>query len=274
MARRSRDGEILDSASRARRRADALPRRAGGARRARVVEFLWLSTEPRLGSGSRASPSPDRVIGARLDRDPLEHVGDRLARVDGGLERVEDVLPADQHHRVDAVLEQRRDGRALQPVALVLEPVDLDEVRRQLGAVAQAAQRGGDLLGAAHEHAGDLLRLLHRRLDAVEPELVGRLLGEVDDVVERARERVDVGGVERRAAVAVAGEPGEDVVGDPVALLLAEQDLAREGGLLGVVREQVAQQQRDALHVARGLLEQAEQLEVGLRLRRPHAGRP
>ena len=142
-----------------------------------------------------------------------------------------------------------------------------------VGAAAQPAQRARDLLGAADEQAGDLLRLLHRRLDAVEPELVGRLLGVVDDVVERARQRVHVGRVEPRAAAAVAGEPVEDVVGDPVALLLAQQDLVRERRLLGVVRQQVAQQQRDALHVAARLLEQAEQLGVGLRLHRPHATR-
>jgi hypothetical protein len=89
-----------------------------------------------------------------------------------------------------------------------------DELRWQVGGAAQRAQRRCDLLGAA-EQVGDLLGLLHRRLDAVEPELVGRLLGGVDDVVER-----------------------------------------------------------DALDVAGGLLEQRQQLRVGLRLRRPHAGRP
>ena len=55
---------------------------------------------------------------------------------------------------------------ALQPVALVLQPVDLHEVRRELGARAQAAQRLGDLLAGADEHVGDQRRLLHRRLDA------------------------------------------------------------------------------------------------------------
>ena len=117
-------------------------------------------------------------------------------------------------------------------------------------------------------------RLLHRRLDAVEDELVGGLLGVVDDVVERARERVHVGRVERRAApVPVARQAVQDVVGDAVALLLAEQDVAGERGLLGVVREQVAEQQRAALDVARGLLEEPEQLGVRLRLRWPHAAR-
>ena len=37
-------------------------------------------------------------------------------------------------------------------VALVLEPVDLDEVRAEVGAAAEAAQRPGDALAAAEEH--------------------------------------------------------------------------------------------------------------------------
>ena len=130
--------------------------------------------------------------------------------------------------------------------------------------VAQPAQRVGDLLGGADEHVGDLLGLLHRRLDAVEPELVGGLLGVVDDVVERAGERVHVGRVERRAPRAVLGEPVQDVVGDPVALLLAQRACrAPSAGALGIVGEHVAQQQRGALHVAPRLLEELEQHGVG-----------
>ena len=53
-----------------------------------------------------------------------------LRRVDRLLEALEDVLPADHHHRVDPVVEQRRDRLAVDPVALVLEPVDLDRVVR------------------------------------------------------------------------------------------------------------------------------------------------
>src|SRR4029453_10910338 len=41
--------------------------------------------------------------------DSLEDVGGRLCRVDGALQDREDVLPADHHHRVDAVREQGRD---------------------------------------------------------------------------------------------------------------------------------------------------------------------
>ena len=124
---------------------------------------------------------------------------DRLAGVDRRLERLEDVLPADHDHRVDAAREQRGDAVALQAVALVLQAMDLDQVRAELGARAQAAQRLRDLLARADEHVGELDRLLHRRLDAVETELRRGVLGVVDDVVERRRQRIAVAGVERRA---------------------------------------------------------------------------
>ena len=148
---------------------------------------------------------------------------------------------------------------ALQAVALVLQAVDLDQVRRQLGARAQAAQRLRDLLAGADEHLGELDRLLHRRLDAVQAELRGGLLGVVDDVVERGRERVAVAGVERRPHPPAPGQPVDDVVGDAIAFLLADLQVLRERGVLGVLGEQVAQQQPAALHVAPGLLDEGHQ---------------
>ena len=76
---------------------------------------------------------------------------------------------------------------------------------------------------------------------------------------------VAVGGVERRAAAVAAVEAVDDVVGDAVALLLAEDELAREVGALGVVDEQVAQQQRRALHVAAASSNSVEQPRVAWR---------
>ncbi len=51
-------------------------------------------------------------------------------------------------------------------------------------------------------------------------------------------------------------------MGDAVALVLAEQEVAREVGALGIIREQIAQQQGGALDVASALLEQLEDLVV------------
>ena len=105
----------------------------------------------------------------------------------------------------------------------------------ELGARAQAAQRLRDLLAGADEHLGELDRLLHRRLHAVEPELRRDLLGVVDDVVERGRQRVAVAGVERRAHAPPAGQPVDDVVRDAVAFLLADLQVLGERAALGVV---------------------------------------
>ena len=152
--------------------------------------------------------------------------------------------------------------------------MDLDQVDRQLLAGAQRAQRLGDLLGRRDQHVGHRDGLLHRRLDRVQPEVVGGLLGVVDDVVERRGQVVDVGRLERRPLAGALVQPVDDVVGDAVALLLALEDLAREvGAAVGEAVEHVAQQRARARDVRAGLLEKvvetsvrpaAEQLQAGL----------
>ena len=101
------------------------------------------------------------------------------------------------------------------------------------------------------------LPLLHRRLDLVEAQVVGRLLREVDDVVERGGQRVDVLAVDRGDEGLV--EPPDDVVRDAVALLLAEEDLA--GELLapvGVGAKELVEQIGRADDVPPGLLEEVK----------------
>ena len=53
-----------------------------------------------------------------------------------------------------------------------------------------------------------------------------------------------------------------DVVRDPVAVLLADQDVPREVGLLGIVAQHLVEQVGAAHDVRRGLLEQVEELTV------------
>ena len=114
----------------------------------------------------------------------------------------------------------------------------------------QTAERLLDLLGGADEHVGELDRLLHRRLDAVEAKRVSHLLGVVDDVVERGRQTVTVAGVERGAHPPAAREPMDHVVGDAIALVLALANVRRKPGAIGIVDQQVAQQQARPQHVA------------------------
>ena len=156
----------------------------------------------------------------------------RLGRVDRVLEALEDVLPADHEHRVDPALEQRRERLADDAVALVLEPVDLDREVADVVEVAQARHR------LARSGAPPACRIrasccacsigASMRYSAEE---VGDLLDEVDDVVDRRGERVDVLAVDRRDERRV--QPLDDVVRDAVALLLADDDVARELAVIG-----------------------------------------
>ena len=66
----------------------------------------------------------------------------------------------------------------------------------------------------------------------------------------------------------------DDVVGDPVAVLLADQDVAGQVVALGEVQQHLLEQARGAQDVAAGLLEQVEELAVarGETLGQPHRG--
>ena len=110
------------------------------------------------------------------------------------------------------------------------------------------------------EYRGERLGLLHRRLDLVEAEVVGDLLGVVDDVVERGRQLVDVLAVDRGDERLV--EALDDVVRDPVAVLLADEDVAGQLVALGEVPQHLLEQAGRAQDVASGLLEQVEELAV------------
>ena len=95
---------------------------------------------------------PPRPLACVLYDDALEDVRDVLAGVDRLLEPLEDVLPLDHDHRVDAAPEQRRERLARDPVALVLEPVHLDEVVVQVLEPAQPVERLGDVAARVLEH--------------------------------------------------------------------------------------------------------------------------
>ena len=100
---------------------------------------------------------------------PSSTLADRLAGVDGGLERLEDVLPADHDHRVDPVREQRRDR-----VAAIRSPSFSSRWistrwpargrRRRAGPRARSRSARAQPTSTSAISSG----LLHRRLDAVD----------------------------------------------------------------------------------------------------------
>src|SRR3954471_14888504 len=230
-----------------------------------VATTLAVSWKPFVKSKASAvamtsTKSRSESTSGVLQDDGLEHVGAQLRGVDAALEALVDVLPADHGHRVDAVVEQRRHRLAGHAVAVVLEAVDLDRVVRQVAEVAQARHGLLDLARGVVEDRRQPVGLVHRRLDLVEGEVVRGLLDEVDDVVERRGELEDVLAVDRRDEGLV--EAMDDVVRDPVAVLLAHDDVARQRGGVRPAAQQPHQQLGRGDDVARRSFEQVEGLLV------------
>jgi hypothetical protein len=117
--------------------------------------------------------------------------------VDRILERLEDVLPADHLDGIHMALEEAGDRLPKKAVRLVFERLHMDEVALGVPQAPQLCEGPGKVLGGLDEEPALLERLLHRTVDFVEREEVGRVLDEVDDVVDRLRELVDVLPVER-----------------------------------------------------------------------------
>src|SRR3954454_19610848 len=233
-----------------------------------VATALAVSWNPFVKSNASAVPTTiqrttSSIALAVLDHHAFEDVGRSLRGVDGLLEALEDALPADDHHRVDPRLEPRRERLAHLAVAVVLEPVDLDREVADVPERPQPRDRVVHLAACLVEDARQLLRLLHRRLDAVEPEVVRDLLDVVDDVVERGGQVEDVLALDRRDERLV--EALDDVVRDPVALLLADHDLAGELTVVGPAVEDVLEDLAGLHDVAARLLEQVEELALAAR---------
>ena len=113
-----------------------------------------------------------------------------------------------------------RAARATSSASSSISLIAHDLVRRAAHPL-QAAEQRRELLGRPNEQPAELDRLLRRRLDAVEPEQLRRVLGRVGDVVDRERERDQVLAVERRheQRVRLAEQLGDDAVGVVLELL-------------------------------------------------------
>ena len=146
-----------------------------------------------------------------------------------------------------------------EPVAFVLELLELLELQRRVLEAVEPAHGLVELDRRAQDDLGLLTRMAGNLLDAVRVEVVGGVVDEVADVVERHGQPVDVVAVEGRHERPV--EQADDLACDVVSLVLVRLDPADE--LCAVVREaveQLEQQPRDVDGVARGRREEVEEL--------------
>src|SRR6266516_4336517 len=103
------------------------------------------TTEDGVSAGASTRATLVLVV---LDEQVADPVRDRLAGVDRVLERLVDVLPAHDDQWVDPVVpEQARDGVALDAVGLVLDPLDLCDLRSRPVLTLELAQELLELLG-------------------------------------------------------------------------------------------------------------------------------
>src|SRR5215218_5232856 len=232
-----------------------------------VAIELAASWKPLVKSNTSASrtmaPTETRARSGMLDDDGLHRVGHVLEVVQGLLELLDDVLPHQQvAGRVLGVeVVQVGPGPAVQPVALVLQLVDVDQVgpQRLLLEPAKVLQAVGGRPGRPVDQPGLLDHRVQRLNHLVQHQHVGRRLDGVQHVVELAGQGVDVLAVERGDEGAV--EPGVDGVGEPVALVLGLDEALGLHLRVDEVLHHVQQVPGGVDQVGRDLV---EQVEVGL----------
>src|SRR6266508_4236959 len=184
-----------------------------------AIEFA-VSWKPFVKSKKSATTttatSVSSTIGLGVLHDDIaDDVTGGLTGVDGSLQPLEDVFPADHHQRVDArVAEQVCDCVANHTVTLVLHHFQLDELLWDTPPALEIGEGTSEMLHRGHEDPALLEGLLGRRFDPVQVEEFARLLDVVDDVVGGCRELVDVLAVERRHVLRV--QQLDDVAGDAV----------------------------------------------------------
>src|SRR5215218_4843847 len=232
-----------------------------------VAMELAASWKPLVKSNTSASRTMAmtemRARSGMLDDHGLHRVGHVLEVVQGLLELLDDVLPHEQvAGRVLGVeVVQVGPGPAVQPVALVLQLVDVDQVgpQRLLLEPAKVLQAVGGRPGRPVDQPGLLDHRVQRLNHLVQHQHVGRRLDGVQHVVELAGQGVDVLAVERGDEGAV--EPGVDGVGEPVALVLGLDEALGLHLRVDEVLNHVQQVPGGVDQVGRDLV---EQVEVGL----------
>src|SRR4029453_10002078 len=232
-----------------------------------VAIELAASWKPLVKSNTSASTTIamtlSRTRSGMLDDDGLDCVGHVLEPVERLLELLDDVLP-DEHvarRMLGVEVVQVGPGPAVQPVALVLQLVDVDQVgpQRLLLESSQVAQAVGGRPGRPVDQPG----LLHHGVQwihhLVEDQHVGRRLHGIEHVVELSGQGVDVLAVEGGDEGGV--EPGVDGVGEPVALVLGLDQALGLHLRVDEVLHHVQQVPGGVDEVGRDLV---EQVEVGL----------
>src|SRR5579884_568438 len=194
-----------------------------------VAMALAVSWKPLVKSKKRAMAitTTTRAVSGILDGHTLEDVGDILGAIDRLLEQREDVLPLDEGDGVAPLLEQGADRLPCERVSPVLQLMEADPVLAHILARIEVIDGRHQFLPDLDEDLPHLPGFRPDGLDPIDDDGIGGLLGQVENVIERGSQGVDVVPIEGRDEGAV--EFADDVVGDliPAVLEVAQCPSAR-----------------------------------------------
>src|SRR5712664_2519420 len=174
-----------------------------------------------------------------LENDAFDDVGDVFALVDGGLDDFEDLFPLDDLDGIFLFVEELRNERAAQAVAIVFVAVDFDAVFEGFLRGFQRANGHLDLSGGGNQDLNEIDGSAADAIDAIEHKTAGGGVDQVNHVVQTAAELVNVFTVKGRDEGLI--ELGEECVSDFVAFVLDGFYDLHLFGHPGVVRQHFMQ---------------------------------
>src|SRR5437588_2341176 len=207
-----------------------------------------------------------------LDGDALDDIRHVLAAVEPGLEQRVQILELDDLERLEAAVEELRDGLTRDGVADVLDTVDLEPVRLEVGEPLELADGVLHLSRRLENEHPQPPRRLGNLGDAVEDDGRRDLVDVVEDVVEAGAQCVDVLSIE-------GGDEGpvqraDDLVGHLVAAMLPVLDLGAVRLAIAPVGEHRQKDLAGGHDAARLLLEEIVETALARHQRKAHFRSP
>src|SRR6266568_3147368 len=219
------------------------------------IAIRMISKNAIVSSGIERVPDLSLV----LRHDVAQGVRDIFAVVRRLLESFRDLLQFDDSNRV-GVLEQRGDGVVHEVVRDVLEVMDLDGDPLDFVPLFHVANHADGFLQqqrGLRDCVGELDHRFGRLVDLVQIQPVRGRINHVEDVVQRAREGLDVLAVDGRDEGPVQGL--EDVVREVVAAMLDVLDRASLRRDILEMLDHVQQRDRSVVHGGRDPFEEIEE---------------
>src|SRR5450432_1057041 len=207
-------------------------------------------------------PHQEEILRLRaLQNYAFQNVGRVFSLVRGSLQDFVQFFEFDQGNRVFFFFEQGGDGLAGHSVSFIFQPIYLDTVLKHIVMLlAQARQGVGELVRLLNNDIGQPGGGRRSARDLVHNQPNTRGIDEIQHVIERGSQAVDVFAIERRDEGLI--ELGENIVGHVVATVLDVLELLHAGFNVLEVLQQLLEQAGAVAKVAGHFGKHIEELRV------------